>query len=108
MELKARTAGATLSGQKDTQLIGNAPAEDKQDDPETIRRQIAFFAHAVTCATIRKVRAEEVMQRRKARTWDAAKKAQMVRRLTSAGQELEQSVGALEQLREKLARLTTG
>lgn len=93
-----------MTSTSEKSIIGNAP-EERQDDPETLRRQIAFFVHALACATVRKSRAEDLMQRRQAKAWDAAKKAKMVRRLTSANQELEQAAGALEQLREKLSQL---
>lgn len=87
-------------------IIGNEPQE-KKEDPEQIRLQIAFFTHTLKCATLRKARYEDLMQRRGSRKWDAAKKAQMVRRLTTANQEMEQSEHAVDQLTNHLAQIVT-
>lgn len=77
----------------------------QKEDPKELVRQIAFFTHAQACAASRKARAEDLMQRRVAKSWDAAKKGKMVRRLMRANQELEQSAEALDQLKHLLEQV---
>jgi hypothetical protein len=91
----------------DKPIIGNAKAENNMEDPAVLQRQIAFYSHVQVCATSRKARLEDLMQRKIAKTWDAAKKAKMVRRLMTANQELDQSVDALDQLKHRLEQVTT-
>jgi len=77
------------------------------------QRQLAFFTHTYKCATSRKARCEDLMSRKgtsprrnkKGRTvpgWDPSKKAQMVRRLMTANQELNQCASAMEQLKSQI------
>ena len=91
-------------------LIGNAPTRvpgEEKEDPQEMMRQLEFYAHLKVCATARKERCEELMQRRIAKTWDAKKKARMVRKLVTANQELEQSDMAIDQLTHRLSQVTT-
>jgi hypothetical protein len=93
-------------------IIGQAPEEEKKDDPRVLLAQIAYVNHVQRCATSRKERVEALMQRRSAKKWDAKKKARMVRKLMTANQELEQTTTALtdllprfEALRQTVARV---
>lgn len=78
--------------------------------------QIKFFGHMKFCATSRKARVEDLMQRRSAngwRTlkgrvapgWNTSKKTQMVRRLMRASQEIDQADKAVGQLTQQLAKI---
>lgn len=89
---------------KEKPIIGN-PAEEKQDNPHELImkiRQLQFINHA---ATSRKERAEQLMQRKVAKKWDAKKKAQMVRRLTTANGDIEQSTTFIDQLQTRLEQV---
>jgi hypothetical protein len=88
------------------QPISNAAPMPAAEDPRELSRQIQFFTHVQKCAAVRKARAEELMQRRVAKTWDAVKKAKMVRRLVTASQELNQASDALDQLQLRLSQVT--
>jgi hypothetical protein len=93
-----------------TTVVADKPVTNEPmapEDPVTMLKQIAFFTHVQKCAAVRKARAEELMQRRVAKGWDAAKKAKMVRRLVTAGQELDQATDALDQLRFRLEQVTS-
>lgn len=79
--------------------------EPKQDNPLMIKWRLAYFGRVQFCATQRKTRLEVLMSRRVAKSWSPAKKAQMVRRLMTANQELEQATLALEQLTHRLQQL---
>ena len=99
----ARSLAATTGA-----IAATSPVEGSElpaDDPRVILMQIGFYEHLMVCASSRKARAEELMQRAKARTWDAAKKAKMVRRLMTATQELEQSLAALDRLNVDVQRM---
>jgi len=91
-------------------LIGQTPTstEPVREDPATLQRQIAYYTHVQRCASIRRERAEELMQRPVAKSWDAAKKAKMVRKLMASKQEFDQSVSALDQLNFRLQQVTNG
>ena len=78
-------------------LIG-APPEEKKVDLVELQKQLQFFRHYLHAATLRKERCEDLMSRQIAKTWDAKKKAKMVRRLTTANSELEQCVTAIDQV----------
>ena len=86
------------------QLIGNAHV-DKKDDPELLAKQLHSYQRLQLFATSRKARCEELMRRRSAKKWDAAKKARMVRKLMTANKELETSTGMIEQLMARLTQL---
>ena len=78
----------------------------QQDSPMFLMHNLHRMHHLRVCATSRKGRAQELMSRRVAKSWSAAKKAKMVRRLMTANQELEQSTSAIEQLTHRLEQLT--
>jgi hypothetical protein len=78
------------------------------EDPVTMLKQLAYYDHVRKCAALRKERLEDLMQRRTAKKWDAAKKTKMVRRLVTANRELEQSDEALDQLKFRLEQVTVG
>lgn len=103
----ASEEGAAAGAAAAQPLIGNAPTENKPEDPEELVRKLYFFNHVKVCATSRKGRVEELMQRRSAKKWDAKKKARMVRRLVTANQELEQSESAIDQITHRLSQITT-
>lgn len=68
-----------------------------------LKLQLARFKHVHECARLRKERQEDLMQRKVAKTWDHAKKAQMVRRLMTANKELEQSTEVINQIIDMIA-----
>jgi len=72
-----------------------------------IQRQIQAYTRVKANAGSRKERLTELMQRRSAKKWDPKKKAQMVRRLMTASEELDQSVDFLDQLNHRLEQITT-
>lgn len=73
--------------------------------PEKIMQQIGEFATQERNATSRRLRCEELMRRKIAKSWDEKKKLKMVRRLMSANKQIEQADQAIVQLREKLEEL---
>lgn len=82
---------------------------DKAQSHEDARREAGELLHKLSYyslmnrnAGLRKSRQEELMSRRVARTWDAAKKSKMVRRLMRANQELEQSTVAIGEIERRL------
>lgn len=91
--------------------IDVASDNSEQVQPETPERllgQIYQFALQQHFAVARKERLEELMQRKKARTWDNAKKAKMVRRLMAVTKERQETDTALEQLKFRLSQITSG
>lgn len=87
-------------------IIGQTPQEQQKDDPRVLVAQIAYVNHVQNCATSRKSRLEDLMQRRSSKKWDAKKKAKMVRRLMVANSELEQTALALADLGPRLQAFT--
>lgn len=73
--------------------------------PEELLSRLAYFTHLVDCSTYRGSRLEELMGRRIAKGWAAAKKTKMVRRLSRARQEHQQSVAAIAELGDRLVKL---
>jgi len=67
-----------------------------------LQYQLAYIQHTLRAATLRKERLEELMSRKKAKKWDQAKKATMVRRLVTATQTIEQCVAAADEVAKKL------
>jgi hypothetical protein len=101
--LKNRHRVPTPSASSETKPItGQTPAEIPQDHPMVLQYQLAYVKHMLEGATQRKARLEEVMQRRGAKKWPAAKKAQMVRRLVTANQTVEQCTAATDELAKKM------
>lgn len=111
------TAGLTPQDEESLRpLIGNEATEKAPPTAEELEMQIKFFGHMKFCASSRKTRVEDLMQRRSAngwRTlkgrieagWDTAKKTQMVRRLMRASQEIEQADNAIGQLTKQLSEI---
>jgi hypothetical protein len=79
--------------------------EERDKEIEQLKHWLEHFARKFKFAASRKERCEELMRRRSAKKWDAAKTARMVRRLMAANQELEQSEGALDQCGARLREL---
>lgn len=67
-----------------------------------LMQQLNHYSLLNRNAGYRKERQEDLMSRRIARKWDASKKAQMVRRLTRANQEVEQSNVACAEIERRL------
>ena len=67
-----------------------------------LQYQLAYVQHTLNAASQRKERLEDLMSRRSAKKWDAAKKANMVRKLVTATQTVEQCVAAADELTKKL------
>jgi hypothetical protein len=97
-------------------LIGNAATEKEPPTAEELEMQIRYFGHMKFCATSRKARVEDLMQRRSANGWrkltgriaagwNTSKKTQMVRRLMRAGQEIDQADNAIGKLTEQLTQI---
>lgn len=89
-------------------LIGNPTSDDKQEDPRELLHRAEKLKRLLACATSRKERCEDLMQRRIAKTWEPVKKAKMVRRLVKANQEIEQSTAELEGMAPKLLEIFEG
>lgn len=118
IKLKSRSEGMTTETHDEAMrpIIGNEPSEKAPPTAEELELQIRFFDHVLYCATQRKARVEDLMQRRSANGWrnprgrlspgwSPAKKAVMVRRLMRAKEELDQAVGALGQLHQQLEQV---
>jgi hypothetical protein len=103
MRLKPRSRGATAQTAEQKPIIGNAPNEvPKVPQDLVLQYQLAYVKRTLYCATDRKARLEDLMSRDKAKTWDAKKKAKMVRRLVAANQAVEQCVTAVDELTKNL------
>jgi len=70
--------------------------------PTELQRQLTYFTEVLRFASSRKAILEELMQRPIAKSWDAVKKAKMVRRLMTAKQTVDQAVVLIEQIRGAL------
>jgi hypothetical protein len=80
----------------DPQVVAQVEPERKVELPELLYR-LSFYRHTMNCATQRKERCEELMGRQIAKKWSPAKKAQMVRRLMTANQEIQQCVAGIDE-----------
>lgn len=80
-------------------------SDDRDKEIERLKHLFEHFARKFKFAASRKERCEELMRRRSAKRWGAAKTARMVRRLTAANQEMEQSEGTLDQCSVRLREL---
>jgi hypothetical protein len=69
-------------------------------------QKYAYFVRLRSHASLRKERQEQLMQRRIARKWGAAKKSKMVRRLARANHELQQCAVTIDELERALAQLS--
>jgi hypothetical protein len=83
-------------------IIGQTTPEVPQDHPMVLQYQLTYVQRMLNSASQRKERLEDLMKRRAAKQWDAAKKAQMVRRLVTVTQTVEQCVGAIDELTKQL------
>jgi len=97
--------GATTQAAGAPTIAGQTPPEIPQNHPMVLQYQLAYVKHTLQAATLRKERLEDLMQRRGAKKWDAAKKATMVRRLVAASQTVEQCVAAVDELTKKLEQV---
>lgn len=89
-------------------LIGNERTEEQpQETPEKLQAMIAAYSRAKNNASSDKTRLEDLLQRRSANKWDAAKKAKMVRRYMRATQTIEEATSTLDQLEHRLSQITT-
>lgn len=79
--------------------------EERDKEIEQLKHWLEHFASKFKFTASRKERCEELMRRRSAKKWDAAKTARMVRRLMAATKEMEQSEGVLDQCATKLSGL---
>ena len=84
-------------------IIGNEQMQQVASVLE-LKLRLAFFKRMHLAANSRKDRLEDLMQRKIAKTWDAAKKAKMVRRLVSANKVLEQSVMAVDIVEQEIEK----
>jgi hypothetical protein len=80
-------------------------SKTQQDNPMALLYNLHHVERVHMCATSRKGRAQQLMSRRSASSWDAAKKAKMVRRLMRANQEVQQSETAIAQLTHRLEQV---
>lgn len=99
---------------KATQPTTTQPVIKPETEP-TVEEQIielqfriAYVQHLQRCASSRKARLEDLMQRRSAGKWDPTKKAKMVRRLITVDQTLEQCVPVLAELTTNLEKVVAG
>lgn len=88
-------------------LIGNQPVAPQQDTPERLEAMMAGYARHGAFAEARKQRLADLMQRRSAKKWSPAKKAQMARRYFEAGQGAEQAIEQVALLRDRLQQLVS-
>lgn len=79
--------------------------QQEQDNPTQLMLWMEHFARQYKFASSRKMRQEELMRRKKAKTWSPQKTAKMVRRLVAANKEIEQASNALTNVASKLEKL---
>ena len=92
--------------QEHQHVEGSADYEnDREKEVEQLKHWLEDFARKYKFASFRKERTELLMRRRSAKKWTPEKTARMVRRLMTANQEIEQSEGALEQIKHRLEQL---
>lgn len=97
--------GATTQANKP--LIGNERTEQPEETPERLTAMIAAYTRAKTNAEGDKARLADLMQRKKAQTWDAAKKAKMVRRFMTANKTIDEAAPMINHLQDRLSQITT-
>lgn len=87
-------------------IIGNDRTEEKET-PERLLFMMTAYTRQKSISESNKVRLTDMMQRKKAKKWDAEKKQKMVRRLMSADQMINECNDALDQLAHRLSQITT-
>lgn len=88
-------------------IIGQE-ASAKKENLEQLNAFLEHYKRIKNFTAGRKERLLELMQRKIAKTWKPAKKAKMVRRLTTANQLFTEAESAVDQIEMRLSQNETG
>lgn len=101
VKTKSRAQGYTTL----THQVEAEPAEEKQADPEQLKRWLEHFAKQFKNAATDKARCEDIMRRQGTKKWSPEKTQKMVRRLVTANKTMEQAESVLDQCTHRLSQL---
>lgn len=89
----------------DTQPQEQLDQKNLQDeDVGQLKAWLNYLANEYRYYGFRKQRLEELMRRKKAKSWSVEKKSTMVRRLMTANKAMQEIETAMDQLRDRLSQ----